>query len=68
MADWPFLLKLGVAPAVAAVSARIAVVTREAGDTDRSAEHMLGAAGDLSKQSVTLRREVDGFLANIRAA
>ena len=57
-----------VAVGTNAVSARIAVVTREAGETDRSAEHMLRAAGDLSQQSETLRREVDGFLANIRAA
>jgi hypothetical protein len=29
---------------------------------------MLGAAGELSRQAETLRREVDGFLANVRAA
>jgi methyl-accepting chemotaxis protein len=57
-----------VASSTAAVSQRIAVVTREAGETDRSAQHMLSAAGDLSQQSDTLRREVDGFLAEIRAA
>jgi len=57
-----------VASGTDAVSARIAIVTREAGETDRSAEHMLRAAGDLSQQSETLRKEVDGFLANIRAA
>jgi methyl-accepting chemotaxis protein len=57
-----------VANSTSAVSQRIAIVNREAGETDRSAEHMLTAAGDLSQQSETLRREVDGFLAKIRAA
>jgi hypothetical protein len=29
---------------------------------------VLGASGELSKQSDTLRQQVDGFLASIRAA
>jgi methyl-accepting chemotaxis protein len=57
-----------VASGTGAVSARIAIVTSEAGETDRSAAYMLTAAGDLARQSETLRKEVDGFLANIRSS
>ena len=57
-----------VAQNTGAVSEGIAAVNRGAGDTDRSAEHLLGAAVDLSRQSDTLRQEVDSFLAGIRNA
>jgi methyl-accepting chemotaxis protein len=56
-----------VAQNTGAVSHGIAAVKGGASDTDRSAEHMLSAAVDLSQQSDTLRREVDSFLANLRA-
>ena len=56
-----------VAQNTGAVSQGIAAVNRGAGHTDQSAKHLQGAAVDLSRQSDTLRQEVDGFLANIRA-
>jgi methyl-accepting chemotaxis protein len=43
-------------------------VSRAAGDTGTAATQLLGAAGDLSLQAETLRSDVDGFLANVRAA
>ena len=33
-----------------------------------AATQLLGAAGELSKQAETLRHDVDGFLATVRAA
>ncbi|MGQ0663559.1 MAG: HAMP domain-containing methyl-accepting chemotaxis protein [Pseudomonadota bacterium] len=50
------------------VSSNIAGVTQAAGETGQAAGQVLGAAGELAKQSEKLRQEVDGFLANIRAA
>ena len=50
------------------VSSNIGGVTRASAETGSAATQMLGAAGELSKQAETLRREVDGFLAGIRAA
>ncbi len=43
-------------------------VSRAAGDTGTAATQLLGAAGELSQQAETLRSDVDGFLANVRAA
>ena len=43
-------------------------VSRAASETGAAATQVLGAAGELSKQSETLRRDVDEFLANVRAA
>jgi len=43
-------------------------VSRAAGDTGAAATQLLGAAGELSQQAETLRSDVDGFLANVRAA
>ncbi|HEY9079210.1 methyl-accepting chemotaxis protein [Magnetovibrio sp.] len=48
------------------VSANISGVNQAADETGQSAEQMLEAATELSKQSETLRGEVDRFLSNIR--
>jgi methyl-accepting chemotaxis protein len=50
------------------IATNIEGVSRAAGDTGAAATQLLGAAGDLSKQAETLRRDVDGFLATVRAA
>ena len=52
----------------AEVSSNIGGVTKAATDTGAAASQVLGASGELSKQSETLRNQVDGFLAKIRAA
>jgi methyl-accepting chemotaxis protein len=52
----------------AEVSSNIVGVTKAANDTGAASTQVLGASGELSKQSETLRGEVDGFLTNIRAA
>jgi methyl-accepting chemotaxis protein len=52
----------------AEVSSNIAGVTQAATETGRGANDVLKASGDLSKQSVELRSQVDKFLATIRAA
>ncbi len=50
------------------VSSNIGGVTQASGETGAAAGQMLGAAKELSVQAETLRREVDGFLATVRAA
>ncbi len=50
------------------VSANIANVDKSAGETGEMAHGLLTAAAELSQQSEGLRREVEGFFANIRAA
>ena len=50
------------------VSANIAGVSQTAAETGQTAASVLSAATDLSKQSETLRSQVDGFFARIRAA
>jgi methyl-accepting chemotaxis protein len=50
------------------IASNIEGVSRAAGDTGAAATQLLGAAGELSKQAETLRSDVDGFLANVRAA
>ena len=50
------------------VMRNIAAVTEIARETGTAAEHVLGAAGELSKHSSLLRSEVDRFLATVRAA
>ncbi|TBW39549.1 HAMP domain-containing protein [Siculibacillus lacustris] len=50
------------------VSSNISGVTRAAEESSVAANQVLIAAGDLSRQSELLRREVDGFLAGVRAA
>ena len=50
------------------VSGNISGVTQAATETGAAAQQVLSSAGELSKQSETLRAEVDGFLAKIRAS
>jgi methyl-accepting chemotaxis protein len=50
------------------VAANISGVTQASGATGAAAHQMLAAAGELAKQSETLRHEVDAFLATVRAA
>ena len=50
------------------VSNNIAGVTEASAETRAASGQMLDAAGELSVQAETLRREVDSFLANVRAA
>ena len=50
------------------IATNIEGVSRAATDTGAAAAQVLGAAGELSKQSETLRRDVDEFLVTVRAA
>ena len=50
------------------VSENIDGVTQAATETGAAAAQVLGSAGELAKQSETLRHEVDKFLAGVRAA
>ncbi|MCG5239338.1 methyl-accepting chemotaxis protein [Azospirillum doebereinerae] len=50
------------------VSSTIGDVTEATGETGAAANQVLGAAGSLSQQAENLRREVDQFLAAIKAA
>ena len=50
------------------VSDNIIGVTRAASETGAAASQALGVAGELSNQSNALLTEVDGFLAEVRAA
>ena len=52
----------------AEVSTNIVGVTKAANDTGAASTQVLGAAGELSKQSESLRTQVDTFLSKIRAA
>ncbi len=52
----------------AEVSSNIVGVTKAANDTGAASTQVLGSAGELSKQSETLRQQVEGFIARIRAA
>jgi methyl-accepting chemotaxis protein len=56
------------AQGTADIATNIEGVSRTASDTGTAASQVLGAAGELSKQSETLRRDVDEFLATVRAA
>lgn len=49
-------------------SRKIEGVSRTASETRAAATQVLGAAGELSRQSETLRRHVEEFLATVRAA
>jgi methyl-accepting chemotaxis protein len=51
-----------------AVSETIAAVTEDAGRTESASAQMLTTADALAARAADLRREVDGFLADIRAA
>jgi methyl-accepting chemotaxis protein len=46
------------------VSSNIGDVQKAADETGQSAGQLLEAAGELSKQSETLKQEVEGFLAD----
>ncbi|MEH3147798.1 MAG: HAMP domain-containing methyl-accepting chemotaxis protein [Methylobacterium frigidaeris] len=50
------------------VSRSIALVQAQAGETGRVAGEVAHSARDLSEEAADLRRELDGFLAGIRAA
>ena len=50
------------------IATNIEGVNRAASDTGAAAAQVLSAAGELSRQSETLRRDVDNFLATVRAA
>jgi methyl-accepting chemotaxis protein len=50
------------------IATNIEGISRAATDTGSAATQVLGAAGELSKQAETLRRDVDEFLATVRAA
>ncbi len=50
------------------IATNIAGVSRAANETGAAATQVLGAAAELSKQSETLRRDVDSFLETVRAA
>ncbi len=52
----------------AEVSSNIVGVTKAANETGAASTQVLGSAGELSRQSETLRSEVDGFIVRIRAA
>jgi methyl-accepting chemotaxis protein len=57
-----------VSVGTAEVSSNIVTVRRAANDTGAASSQVLGAAGELSKQSEILRGQVDHFLGKIRAA
>lgn len=50
------------------VSTTIAAVARTSSEAGTAAERVLGSAGDLSEQSLRLGREIEHFLATLRAA
>jgi len=50
------------------IATNIEGVSRAASDTGSAATQVLTVAGELSKQAETLRRDVDEFLATVRAA
>ena len=50
------------------VSDSVATLTRMSGEAGTAATQVLGAAGELARQSETLRGEVSTFIAEIRAA
>jgi methyl-accepting chemotaxis protein len=50
------------------IANNIGGVSHAASETGAAAAEVLSAAGELSKQSETLRRDVDEFLASVRAA
>ncbi len=50
------------------VAGNVTAVSQTAAQTGGSANQVLAAAGNLADQSETLRREVDSFIAQIRAA
>ena len=57
-----------IATTIASAVEEQGAATREIASNVHQAAQVLGAAGELSKQSETLRRDVDTFLATVRAA
>ena len=49
------------------LAANIAVVTTAIGEANRSAEHVLGASGELAGVARDLKRAVDDFLTEVAA-
>ncbi len=58
----------GAAHHTAQVSESVAVLTQMSGEAGAAATQVAGAAEDLARQSETMRGEVNGFIAGIRAA
>jgi methyl-accepting chemotaxis protein len=50
------------------ISSNVAGVQQAAGDTGAAAHQVLQASSELSKQSETMRGQVEVFLSNIKAA
>jgi methyl-accepting chemotaxis protein len=50
------------------VSANISGVTQASGETGAAANQVLAASGELSKQADALKRQVESFLGQVRAA
>jgi methyl-accepting chemotaxis protein len=50
------------------ISSNVAGVQQAAGDTGAAAHQVLQASGELSRQSETMRGQVEAFLSNIKAA
>ena len=50
------------------VSSNIAGVTQASGEVGAASNQVLNSASELSKQSERLKKDVEGFLANVRAA
>jgi methyl-accepting chemotaxis protein len=55
------------AQGTSAVAANISTVTMAIGEANRSAEHVLGASGELAEAADRLRSAVDGFLTEVAA-
>ncbi|HLY89896.1 MAG TPA: methyl-accepting chemotaxis protein [Acetobacteraceae bacterium] len=56
------------AQGTSAIASNIEGVSRAAQETGAAASQVLGSAGELSRQSVTLRSDVEHFLSTVRAA
>ncbi len=56
------------AQGTSAIASNIEGVSRAASETGAAASQVLGSAGELSRQSDTLRSDVETFLATVRAA
>ena len=50
------------------ISSNVTGVQQAAGDTGAAAHQVLQASGELSRQSETMRGQVEAFLSNIKAA
>jgi hypothetical protein len=50
------------------VSGRVEAVSGAVSATEQAAQEMLGASGMLTANAATLRKEVESFIAQVRAA